>query len=192
MKKLIFLFIFFASFIISLQGTFEERLFQVQFNFGIDVKGCHDRFFNKISEENETVLLGYSPSIEIVNQGKYFDIGVGCEYQLEREIENTNGAKFNFIPIYSVWRLTIIPTKTRELEAIAHFGYNFFNFNEQYLSGNYTSTGNLYWGAGLSLVLGKRVVMQTLYKENRATVDYLSNNNQIKNTHITLSLGLRI
>lgn len=192
MSKFLLMVLVFCSTVIFLFGADADRLFQVQFNFGLDVKSCHDRFFSNPNWENETVLLGFSPSIDIVNQGKYFDIGIGLEYQLPREIENSNGAQFNFIPIYSVWRLTIIPTKSRELEAICHFGYNFFDFNDEYLTGDYSSTGSFYWGAGLSLVLGKRLVMQSLYKENRATVDYLNSNNQIKNSHITLSLGLRI
>ena len=192
MKKNIIIFIFIISLIISLYGTENDRLFQAQFNFGIDVKGCHDRFFNNPYGEDETVKIGYSPSVEIINESKYFDIGVGFEYQLERELEHSNGAKFSFMPIYSIWRLTLIQTKSRELEAIAHLGYNFFNFNEEYLTGDYTYTGNLYWGTGLSLVLGKRIVMQTLYKENKANIDYEGTNAEIKNSHITLSLGLRI
>lgn len=192
MKKIILVFIAIFFIITSIIGAESERLFQVQVNFGLDVKGCHDRFFNNPYWEDETVMLGYSPSIEIINEAKYFDIGIGFEYQLERELEHSNGAKFSFMPIYSIWRLTLIPTKTRELEAIAHLGYNFFNFNEEYLNGDYSSTGNLYWGAGLSLVLGKIIVMQALYKENKANVDYLDNNAEIKNSHISVSLGFRI
>lgn len=192
MKKTTVLFILILIFITSLFGVESERMFQVQLNMGIDVKGCHDRFFNTPYWEDETVLLGYSPSLEIINQAKYFDIGIGFEYQLERELEHSNKAKFSFIPIYSIWRLTIIPAKTRELEAVAHLGYNFFKFNDEYLKSDYSSSGNLYWGAGLSLTLGKRIVMQALYKENKGNVDYLGTNAEIKNSHITLSLGLRI
>jgi len=184
--------IFILTSSVFLFGTGNDRLFHIQLNAGIDVKSCHDRFFNEPYWEDETVNMGYSTSIEVVNQGKYFDIGVGVEYQLEREIENGNGAKFNFIPIYSLWRITIIPAQTRELEAIAHVGYPIFNFNEEYLDGNYYSSGTLYWATGLSLVLGQKIVMQALYKENRANVDYLGTSAQVKNSHITLSLGLRL
>ncbi|MBI9030946.1 hypothetical protein JEZ13_02925 [bacterium] len=191
MKK-IFIAIFFVFLLVPVFGAGNERLFHVQFNVGLDVKGTHDRFFNVPYWDDETVMMGYSPSFEVVNQGKYFDIGVGFEYQLPREIKDGNGAEFNFMPIYSVWRITIIPTKARELEAIGHVGYNIFNFNEEYLTGDYSSTGNLYWGAGLSLVLGQRIVMQGLYKQNKANVEYNGTSAEIKNSHITISLGLRL
>lgn len=192
MKKILLVIIFVLLYLASISGSEEEGVFQLQLNVGIDLKGNHDRFFSNPWWEDESVLLGFSPSFEIINESKYFDIGIGFEYQLEREIKDSDGAKFSFMPIYALGRLTLIPTKNRELEAIGHIGYNFFNFNEKYLTGDYASQGNLYWAAGLSLVLGKRIVMQALYKENKAIIDYNNTSAQVKNTHISVGLGLRL
>lgn len=192
MRKLLLILIIIFSSVVFLHGYGEDGNFQVQFNFGIDVKGCHDRIINTSGSEDKAVSMGLSPSIEFINQGRYFDIGVGFEYQLEREIENSNGARFNFMPIYTLFRLEIITTEARTLEAVTHLGYNFFDYNDKYIDDNFTTRGDFYWAAGLSLVLSHRIVLQSLYKENRATLDYQNHTSQIKNTCLSLSLGLRI
>jgi len=100
---------------------------------------------------------------------EYFDAGVGIQYLFEREIDNSGGAKFWFLPIYGVVRLHPAMTNYTPY-LIGQIGYNFHDGNTAY-TGSVDVEGDLYWGGGAGFIYKRHFLAEILYSESRGSAD---------------------
>ncbi len=182
-----------------------------QFTLGFDLAGNHnvdsryrpadsDDEYTEQPERDYDVAMGISPAVEYLYEYRGLLVGLGAEYQVQRDGKFDNGNdKFGFIPLYGVVRYNFATELRVNPELVLQAGYNFFTSDDQYKEGG-SLKGGLYWGVGAGLEIREKYLIQAMYKTNRGklTADTYSGSNlyrwegNITNTQINLSLGVRI
>jgi hypothetical protein len=192
----------------------------VQATMGMDTGGEH-----KLSEDgfNQTfdVKSGFSPSLEAFVKNGNVLYGIGAEYQLSREVDLSEydseaKPKFGYTPVYALVKFQLPLMLSFKIEALGHIGYNLFRYDDDYAEDyeysdsyyyekeTFKSVGGLYYAYGAGVVLGDRIVVQALVKNNKSALDwdyqyqsiwgdmeFESGTMEIENTQFQLSAGFR-
>lgn len=172
--------------------------------------GGHDN----VESHTYTVKTATTESAELLFGSDSFRLGLGCELQGQRGIDEEPAPnwKFGFDSVYMVSRLGMPISSNIGLELIGRWGYNEINHNDSYLedyesdgySVFYKTVGGAMFGGGIGFVVGRHFVFQALYTEHHVetSIDmyssYYSYNHHdsydmdIKYSQITFGLGARL
>ncbi|MCC3144672.1 outer membrane beta-barrel protein [Halanaerobium sp. Z-7514] len=197
MKKVVFLLV--ISLIVFSGVAAAQTGGDFVFRLGYDMSGEMD-----IDGEDYDVESGYSLTAEYrLSAADNFSYGAGITYQLERDVDITDGpgdVGFNYTPIYLLgeYRMAEQP-----LYFVGHLGYNLFSIDEDVES----ESGGLYYALGGGIEFEDRYLLELLYTVNNSSIEVESGNGNneitpaqnenefedidLKYTKFTISLGIK-
>ncbi len=166
----------------------------VQVNVGIDFPGQQSGTLDGHTENADT-LPGISPSIEFMYKvEEVFLMGVGWEYQLERGIEDSGGAKYRFMPLYVTGKYPLMKEGSAIPEINFHIGYNFLIANRDY-KGSGDTRGGFYVAGGGGIAIENTFIINLLYRYQSGAINYKYYDNSIKidivQQQLTAQIGFR-
>jgi len=190
--KAIFLLFLFTVMAVTCFGIF-------QFGVGLDIAGKHGYKWTTDTgqiDKDYNVGIGISPAMEYLKQYNALLFGLGAEYQVQRNVDfDVLDGKMGFIPLFGVVRYQLSSPLKFFPELVGQFGYNFLTADEDYLEGDATVKGGLYWGAGAGIVIQNKYLIQLMYKTNYGKFEADFNDvlykADITNSQLNLSVNLR-
>jgi hypothetical protein len=158
----------------------------------VNIKGGGQFFGNHHSEVgalklDDKVNAGFSLGAELLWEGwPSIDIGIGSEFQLERELTDHSGEAFAFIPVYGVLRGKFTVGDITAY-VFAKAGYNFILGNYGYLVSTDFS-GGFYWSLGLGMILFDFIIVEPGFAVNYGSIGPI----RVSYSHFDLGIGIRI
>ncbi|MFH1282198.1 MAG: hypothetical protein ABII27_00860 [bacterium] len=147
---------------------------------GIDISGKHKSdgtiTYNDYPFSvslNEDVKDGVSFTGEYISyMNDHFGLGGGITYQIPRKESDYDG-KFNFIPIYGLFKLRTVPQTIDQpsFYFTGQLGYNVFAGDSDYKLGG-SLDGGLYYGLGGGLQFKNGLLFELLYSVNNGSYEY--------------------
>ena len=169
------LLVFSGSALAQNQGYFEAK-------FGIDVMGE----FDPDGSSEEDVETGYTLTGEYkIPMDAMWTYGAGIAYQLDREIDVTDGGEFNFTSVYALGQYNLEDSPTYLL---GHLGYNTFDGDGP---GDYS--GGLYYGLGAGFNFGQsnQYVAEFIYSVNSGEYEDGGDSTDVDYSKISMSVGMK-
>ncbi|MFW6273656.1 MAG: outer membrane beta-barrel protein, partial [Halanaerobium sp.] len=152
---LLALVVFSSSAMAQNQGYLEAKL-------GLDFMGEIDIETEDDEDVDSGVTLTGEYKLPMDNVWTY---GAGLSYQLDREVDDSNGDEFNFTPIYALAQYDLEDSSTY---LVGHLGYNIFD-GDRFDDYN----GGLYYGFGAGFLFGEtgNYTAEFLYSVNNGEVE---------------------
>lgn len=107
--------------------------------------------------------------------------GGGVRYQLDREIDNSNGTDFNFVPFYALAHYNM---QNSPYYLLGHLGYNTFDID------NYgDESGGMYYAVGAGMDLASNMSAEVMYSVNNGEAEVKGTDEDVEYSKLTVSLG---